>query len=161
MTNEVYNSSTHGPIPLSFTGRRLLANLRAAVQTAIDEGDFSANDMQLSHARGELAEYMSKLEGKRVDRTIEEALAKIERDAAEAEARKVEERMKRQRLADAVIHAEMQYNVAVAALNTAGVAAAAAGIDVKYRFIDSRHESGRRLKVWAYRWPSVAFEVRS
>jgi imidazolonepropionase-like amidohydrolase len=161
MTNEIYQSSTHGDIPLSFTGRRLLANLRAAVQTAIDEGDFSANDMQLSHARGELAEYMSKLEGKRVERTIEEALAKIERDAAEAEARKVEERMKRQRLADAVIHAEMQYNVAVAALNTAGVAAAAAGIDVKYRFTDSRHESGRQLKVWAYRWPSVAFEVRS
>lgn len=63
MKPEIYQSSTHGNIPLSFTGRRLLANEREAAEYAIAAGSFAANDMALSKARGALAEYMSKLEG--------------------------------------------------------------------------------------------------
>jgi hypothetical protein len=159
MTNEIYQSSTHGDIPLSFTGRRLLANLRAAVQTAIDEGDFSANDMQLSHARGELAEYMSKLEGKRVERTIEEALAKIERDAAEAEAaaRAVAEAAKREALAKAVIDAAREFNAALSKWNSAAKAATDAGMTVCYT--PDKPVGGTRI--YRHPWPRMTAAVRS
>ena len=59
---ETYQSSTHGDIPLSFTGRRLLANEREAVNRAIETKDYSVDDMQLSRVRGDIAQYMSKLE---------------------------------------------------------------------------------------------------
>ncbi len=57
-----YKSTTHGPIPLSITGRQLLQNLREAVENAIHKGDFCADGMALPHARGALAQYLSKLE---------------------------------------------------------------------------------------------------
>lgn len=60
MSNEVYNSATFGPIPLSFTGRRLLANLREEVLAYVESGD----SIRLSFARGAIAKYMSDLEGK-------------------------------------------------------------------------------------------------
>lgn len=78
--SEVYHSSTLGPIPLSFTGRRLLQNLReevtALLKKAYRNGEqkwyrdganpVSAEDWEpLSKARGELAKYMSKLESER------------------------------------------------------------------------------------------------
>lgn len=60
--SEVYNSYTHGAIPLSFTGRRLMQNLREAITGAIKRGEYSDIRNEVSFARGELAAYMSKLE---------------------------------------------------------------------------------------------------
>jgi hypothetical protein len=65
--SEIYQSSTHGDIPLSFTGRRLLANLREAITSALGTCDYSANGQALSRARGDIAQYMSKLEGRQFD----------------------------------------------------------------------------------------------
>lgn len=69
MKQQVYHSSTKGYIPLSFTGRRLLANLRDAtasyVKGAIERGGLSwASDIYrpVSECRGEIAIYMSKME---------------------------------------------------------------------------------------------------
>ena len=68
---EVYHSSTLGPIPLSFTGRRLMQNLREAVQALLQKrteqaarGQVPSQDdwEDVSKARGQLAQYMSKLE---------------------------------------------------------------------------------------------------
>lgn len=75
---EVYNSSTLGPIPLSFTGRRLMQNLREAVQEMVDKaiqdtrknagkGWAPQNWEPVSLARGKLVQYMSELE-QRVER---------------------------------------------------------------------------------------------
>jgi hypothetical protein len=61
---EVYNSFTHGPIPLSFTGRLLLQNLRFAIMGAIGRGDYNDPRNEVAYARGELAKYMSGLEAK-------------------------------------------------------------------------------------------------
>jgi hypothetical protein len=80
---EVYHSTTHGPIPLSFTGRLLMQNLRFAIQKAIARGDWHDPREEISFARGELAKYISALEnasnaftGKEF--SIEERLARIE-----------------------------------------------------------------------------------
>src|SRR5689334_1688321 len=62
--SEVYHSSTHGPIPLSFTGRRLMAKLRDAINRAIEAQSFTHDDKAVSKARGEIAQYMSKLEAR-------------------------------------------------------------------------------------------------
>lgn len=68
---EVYHSSTLGPIPLTFTGRRLMQNLREAVQELLQKrveqtkrGQVgSQNDWEdVSKARGKIAQYMSELE---------------------------------------------------------------------------------------------------
>lgn len=68
---EVYHSSTLGPIPLSFTGRRLMQNLREAFQDLLQKrveqtkrGQVGGQDdwTSVSEARGKLAQYMSKLE---------------------------------------------------------------------------------------------------
>ena len=68
---EVYHSSTLGPIPLSFTGRRLMQNLRVAVQELLQKrtdearrGQIGSQDdwSQVSRARGEIAKYMSDME---------------------------------------------------------------------------------------------------
>lgn len=64
MPQEIYVSSTYGPIALSFTGRRLLANLREATFEAIQAKDVAFNDNALSKARARLALYMSSLEQK-------------------------------------------------------------------------------------------------
>lgn len=63
---EVYQSSTRGDIPLSFTGRRLLANLRSAIYRAFGKTDETIGDewKPISEARADLAEYMSKLENR-------------------------------------------------------------------------------------------------
>jgi len=79
---EVYHSSTLGRIPLSFTGRRLMQNLREAFQdfvraarlhekaiaiASIQHEPMPVNDVswaKVSEARGRIVEYMSKLEGK-------------------------------------------------------------------------------------------------
>jgi hypothetical protein len=67
MTREVYHSSTHGNIPLSFEGRRLLQNLRLAIM-AYGEACKNAKpnefiDWQpVARARGDIAAYFSKLE---------------------------------------------------------------------------------------------------
>lgn len=58
----VYKSHTHGPIPLSATGKRLMQTLRIAIQEAIQKGDYNQMN-EVAHARGELATYMSALEG--------------------------------------------------------------------------------------------------
>lgn len=65
MKQETYKSSTHGPIPLSFTGRRLLENLRHAITAAIAARDWNHDNNAVSKARGELAKYMSRLENDR------------------------------------------------------------------------------------------------
>lgn len=62
MEKSIYNSHTHGPIPLSFTGRRLMQNLRDAITGAVRRGDYNDPRMEVAHARGEIAQYMSKLE---------------------------------------------------------------------------------------------------
>lgn len=59
---EVYKSTTLGEIPLSFTGRRLLANLRDAEDEAIATGDRETNHEALSVARAKIAKYMSNME---------------------------------------------------------------------------------------------------
>ncbi len=60
--SEIYKSQTHGPIPLSFEGRRLLQNLRYAIVHAISAQAYSNNDNAVAKARGDLAKYMSNLE---------------------------------------------------------------------------------------------------
>lgn len=57
----VYKSATHGPIPLSITGKRLMHELRVAINDAIQAADYNCQD-KVAHARGELAQYMSALE---------------------------------------------------------------------------------------------------
>jgi hypothetical protein len=64
MKQEIYKSSTLGEIPLSFTGRHLLQNLREVITNGIAA---SANGQpikwdDISIARGKLAQYISKLE---------------------------------------------------------------------------------------------------
>jgi hypothetical protein len=68
---EVYHSSTLGPIPLSFTGRRLMQNLRDAFQELLHKRVEQTQRGQIggqhdwtavSEARGKLAQYMSQLE---------------------------------------------------------------------------------------------------
>lgn len=76
----IYQSSTHGDIPLSFTGKRLLANEREAATVAIEKGDYSANDQALSKARGDIAKYMSTLE----QRSAPPTLLGVDWGAAEA-----------------------------------------------------------------------------
>lgn len=71
---EVYKSTTLGAIPLSFTGRHLLQNLREAMTDLISKvvkdveagrPVVSSTDWEpVSLARGKLAQYMSRLEGK-------------------------------------------------------------------------------------------------
>lgn len=61
---EVYKSTTHGPIPLSFTGRHLMQSLREATIAAIAKNDWHTAGEALSRARGDLAAYMSTLEGR-------------------------------------------------------------------------------------------------
>ncbi|HEX2242999.1 MAG TPA: hypothetical protein VHK27_07070 [Gammaproteobacteria bacterium] len=74
MTQEIYNSSTLGPIPLSFTGRRLMANLREALEAAIGQAKIKgvADWKPISRARGELARYISNLERGRYTPETEE-----------------------------------------------------------------------------------------
>lgn len=57
-----YNSTTHGKIPLSVTGKHLLQRLRFAIVHAIGTGDYNADRQAIAHARGELARYISRLE---------------------------------------------------------------------------------------------------
>lgn len=63
---EVYHSSTLGPIPLSFTGRHLLQALRTEFTDLVAAAkDGKIVDWQaVSRARGRIAQYMSQLEGK-------------------------------------------------------------------------------------------------
>lgn len=62
--SEVYKSFTHGPIPLSFNSRRLMQNLRFAIMSAIERGEYSDPRNTVAFARGELAKYISQLEAK-------------------------------------------------------------------------------------------------
>lgn len=62
--SEVYKSFTHGPIPLSFNGRRLMQNLRFAITDALKRGEYNDSRNAVSFARGELAKYISQLEAK-------------------------------------------------------------------------------------------------
>lgn len=61
---EIYKSFTHGPIPLSFTARRLMQNLRFAIMGAIARGEYSDPRNEVAFARGELAKHISQLEAK-------------------------------------------------------------------------------------------------
>lgn len=63
--NNIYNSSTHGAIPLSFEARRLMQNLHHAIVYGVNAQAYCFNDNAIAKARGELAKYMSKLEGER------------------------------------------------------------------------------------------------
>lgn len=56
----VFQSATHGPIPLSITSKRLMHELRVAINDAIQAADYNCQD-KVAHARGELAQYMSAL----------------------------------------------------------------------------------------------------
>lgn len=62
----VYKSSTLGDIPLSFTGRQLLQQLRIEMEDMLRDvkKGLDVSWDPLSRARGRLAQYMSKLEGK-------------------------------------------------------------------------------------------------
>lgn len=57
----VYNSTTHGRIPLSARMRGLMQGLRFAIQEAVRAGDYNKDDA-VAHARGEIAKYVSELE---------------------------------------------------------------------------------------------------
>lgn len=81
---ELYQSSTLGVIPLSFTGRRLLQNLREEVQDLLKGKATILKEewKPLSRARGKLALYISELEQQRPDITQvtdEELVAEIQR----------------------------------------------------------------------------------
>jgi hypothetical protein len=85
-SKEVYKSTTHGPIPLSFNGRMLIQNLRFAITKAIARGDWHDPREEVSFARGELAHYISALENAAPIGvvgvpllSIEERLARIEK----------------------------------------------------------------------------------
>jgi len=80
--NEIYNSTTHGPIPLSFTGRRLMQNLRVAIQAAIKRGEYSDPRNEVAFARGELAFYISELENTKTIYATKEPLT-LERQVRE------------------------------------------------------------------------------
>lgn len=62
----VYKSTTLGDIPLSFTGRQLLQQLRIEMEDMLRDvkKGLDVSWDPLSRARGRLAQYMSKLEGK-------------------------------------------------------------------------------------------------
>jgi hypothetical protein len=68
---KVYHSSTLGPIPLSFTGRRLMQNLLVAIREMADKAVWNAPGFYglawdpVSRARGELARYISQLEARK------------------------------------------------------------------------------------------------
>lgn len=64
---EVYQSSTLGAIPLSFTGRRLLQNLREEIDDYVNCRDNPIDWEPLSRARGKLALYISQLEQAKPD----------------------------------------------------------------------------------------------
>jgi hypothetical protein len=151
MTNEVYNSSTHGPIPLSFTGRRLLANERDAAQNAIEIGDFNADCQALSRARGEIAKRMSELEGRNARNDAEE----LARMAAEVDERAAA--AKRERLSRDVIDAALKFNTALSVWNAAAKAATDAGMTVEYQ----PHITGMRPRIWRRIWPAMTAKVRS
>lgn len=83
MTREVYHSSTMGSIPLSFTGRHLLQELREAVTEAITSACKRGSEHRMplpgawepiSRARGKLAKYMSELEKGRNEPPIDAAV---------------------------------------------------------------------------------------
>lgn len=57
-----YHSSTHGHIPLSTHAKGLMQNLRDAVVAGIGCGNYDHKRQAIAHARGELAQYISKLE---------------------------------------------------------------------------------------------------
>lgn len=94
MDQEIYHSSTLGPIPLSFTGRRLMQNLREAVEEMTTRASNAAragrgcpvdNWEPVSQARGRLAKYISELERKRnIDSfTDTELICEMQRRLAE------------------------------------------------------------------------------
>jgi hypothetical protein len=71
MSTHIYKSQTHGPIPLSFTGKHLMKNLRDAIVRAISRGSYAGNgcgaqpyENDVAYARGELAQYISSLEAR-------------------------------------------------------------------------------------------------
>lgn len=68
---ETYKSSTLGDIPLSFTGRRLLQNLREEIEDLYKGRATIVSDewKPLSRARGKLALYISELEQAKPDIT--------------------------------------------------------------------------------------------
>lgn len=76
MDQEIYHSSTMGSIPLSFTGRRLMQNLREAIEEAMArpintpypgrQDDCIKNWRPVSEARGRLAKYISELENRQL-----------------------------------------------------------------------------------------------
>lgn len=85
---EVYKSSTLGPIPLSFTGRHLLQTLREAVTELVSKVEEAglkgcaytpARDRwePVSLARGKLAQYMSQLEKRNVPQSMLDELARL------------------------------------------------------------------------------------
>lgn len=61
--SSVYNSATHGRIPLSKEGKNLMQALRNAIVVALPTGSYDANRRAIARARGDLALYMSNLEG--------------------------------------------------------------------------------------------------
>lgn len=73
MPREIYHSSTLGPIHLSFNGRRLMQNLREAVQEML-EAQLKCERLNhvpgsslwepVSLARGRIAKYISELESR-------------------------------------------------------------------------------------------------
>lgn len=75
LTQEVYKSSTLGPISLSFTGRRLMQNLREAVSDYMG-GQTAVSYHDLSKARGKIAQYISSLEKFKIRALAQEKLAR-------------------------------------------------------------------------------------
>lgn len=59
-----YKSAVLGPIPVSQKAKSLFLVEREAISTALKAGDYNAKGMQVSRARGHIAEYISELEQK-------------------------------------------------------------------------------------------------
>ncbi len=59
---QVYRSTVLGNIPLSFTARHLMQQLRDCIEDSITNSDYECNGKALSLARAKLAVYISELE---------------------------------------------------------------------------------------------------
>lgn len=91
--SEVFKSTVYGSIPLSFTGRRLLQNLRVAFGEYVDAyvARRSADYTQMSRCRGDIAKYISQLEANQTK--AQQDITELRKALADSERRLYESRV--------------------------------------------------------------------
>jgi hypothetical protein len=159
----IYQSSTHGPIPLSFTGKRLLANERDAATAAIEHGSFTHNDSALSKARGDLAAYMSKLEGKQ-NIEIKPTIFGVDWGAQEARVfahfmnAHTTIKTPEQRACDELLEAAAEFNEAATKLNRCTEQAQHVGLVPTWRYANPKSLMQTKPRK-RFEFPEIAVEV--